>query len=68
MPPGDNLGLGVLELPLAFSAAVALGMTELVEAGGIVLVCIGDERFVEDVTLEAVGFAVESVVNTLRLC
>jgi hypothetical protein len=68
MPPGDNLGLGVLEVPLEFPAAVALGLTELVEAVGIVLVCIGDEPFVEDVKLEAVGLAVESVENILRLC
>jgi hypothetical protein len=68
MPPGDNLGLGVLEVPLAFPAAVALGLTELVEAVGIVLVCIGEEPFVEDVKLEAVGLAVESVENILRLC
>lgn len=58
----------MLKVPLAFPAAVALGMTELVEAGGIVFVCIGDELFVEDVTLEAVGLAVESVENILRLC
>ena len=60
--------MGVLEVPLAFPAAVALGMTELVEAVGIVLVSIGDEPFVEDVKLEAVGLTVESVENILRLC
>ena len=61
MPPEDNMGLGVLELPLVALAAVELGLSELDR--------VEEDWLVESTKVE-IGIVVCSVkvVNISRLC
>ena len=62
IPPGDNLGLEVVELPLALPAAVEFGPGELVDVGEFRLVCVELERLVEKTGID-VSLVVRSVEN-----